>query len=76
MHAFVYGHGTGDDEAPWWSLMLRFTFVGYVVALTISLYVLWTFGRIDGIGGTPQLMSVVVLAFPAGLGAAAARLVL
>jgi putative integral membrane protein (TIGR02587 family) len=76
MHAFVYGHGTGDGRAPWWSLMLRFTLVGYVVALAISLYVLWTFGRIDGVGAAPLLMSVVVLAFPAGLGAAAARLVL
>jgi putative integral membrane protein (TIGR02587 family) len=76
MHAFVYGHGTGDGKAPWWSLMLRFTFVGYAIALAISLYVLWTFGRIDGVGAVPLLMSVVVLAFPAGLGAAAARLVL
>ena len=76
MHAFVYGHGTGDGDAPWWSLLLRFTLVGYVLALAISLYALWTFGRTDGIGAPPLLMSTLVLAFPAGLGAAAARLIL
>ena len=53
MHAFVYGHGAGDGDAPWWSLMLRFTLVGYALALAMSLYALWTFGRIDGVGGAP-----------------------
>jgi putative integral membrane protein (TIGR02587 family) len=76
MHAFVFGHGAGDDEGPWWSLMLRFTLVGYVLALTTSLGVLWIFGRVDGVGGAPVAISMLVLAFPAGLGAAAARLLL
>ncbi|HVH03474.1 MAG TPA: TIGR02587 family membrane protein [Amaricoccus sp.] len=76
MHAFVYGHGTGDGQGPWWSLLLRFTLVGYALALAISLYVLWTFGRVDGVGGAPLLMATLVLAFPAALGAAAARLIL
>jgi putative integral membrane protein (TIGR02587 family) len=76
MHAFVYGHGADDEEDPWWSLMLRFTLVGYAVALVISFYALWTFGRIDGVAGAPLLMATLVLAFPAGLGAAAARLIL
>jgi putative integral membrane protein (TIGR02587 family) len=76
MHAFVYGHGAGNDDGPWWSLMLRFTLVGYGVAMATSLYVLWTFGRIDGVGAAPLAMSVLSLAFPAGLGAAAARLLL
>jgi putative integral membrane protein (TIGR02587 family) len=77
MHAFVYGHGADDDaEAPWWSLLLRFTLVGYALALAISLYALWTFGRIEGVAGAPLLMATLVLAFPAGLGAAAARLIL
>ena len=37
-------------RVPWWSLLLRFTLVGYALALAISLYVLWTFGRTDGVG--------------------------
>ena len=80
MHGFVFaldfrgGHGGGD--VPWWSNLLRFTLVGYVVALAVSLYVLWTFGRTDGAGAGAILMTTVVLAFPAAIGAAAARLIL
>ena len=80
MHAFVYalnfrgGHGGRTDE-PGWSLFLRFTAVGYVVALVVSAYVLWTFGRFDGGGFASHLMVTVVLGFPASLGAAAARLI-
>ena len=78
MHAFVYGRGVGDegDTAPWWSNFLRFTLVGYVMALAISLFALWIFGRTETVGLGPILMTVLVLGFPAGLGAAAARLIL
>jgi putative integral membrane protein (TIGR02587 family) len=80
MHGFVFaldfrgGHGSGD--VPWWSNLLRFTLVGYVLALAVSLYVLWTFGRTDGAGAAAVLKTTVVLAFPAAIGAAAARLIL
>ena len=76
MHAFVCGHGVSSEEAPPWSDFLRFTLVGYVLALAICFFTLWTFGRIDGIGTGRLLMTLVVLGFPAGLGAAAARLIL
>ena len=76
MHGFVYGRGVGDDDTPGWSNFLRFSLVGYLMSLAISLYALWTFGRTDGIGFGPTLMTVLVLGFPAGLGAAAARLIL
>ncbi len=59
-----------------WGVFLRFTIVGYALALLISLYILWTFGRLDGAGMTEIVMSMIVLAFPASLGAAAARLIL
>ncbi len=80
MHAFVYalafrgGEGAGSHSG--WSRFLRFTLVGYVVCLAISLYVLWTFGRLDALAATPAAMATVVLAFPAAVGAAAARLIL
>jgi uncharacterized membrane protein len=38
--------------------------------------VLWTFGRTDGLAAVELLRSSVVLAFPASIGAAAARLIL
>ena len=72
------GRGVADDAdtAPWWSNFLRFTLVGYVMALAISLFALWIFGRTETVGLGPTLMTVLVLGFPAGLGAAAARLIL
>jgi putative integral membrane protein (TIGR02587 family) len=77
MHGFVYGRGMEDEERePGWSDFLRFTLVGYALALLISLYALWTFGRTDAVGGEPLVMTVLVLGFPAGLGAAAARMIL
>lgn len=79
MHGFVFAldfHGGHGGQAPWWSNLLRFTLVGYVIALAVSLYVLWTFGRTDGAAVSAILMTTVVLAFPAAIGAAAARLIL
>ena len=59
-----------------WGVFLRDTVVGYSLALMISLYVLWTFGRLDGAALAEIMMSTIVLGFPAALGAAAARLIL
>jgi putative integral membrane protein (TIGR02587 family) len=81
MHAFVYavefrGHTTTAPEISFWSEFLRLTVVAYVIALIICLYVLWTFGRSDGLTPAELLMQVVVLGLPAAVGAAAARLIL
>jgi putative integral membrane protein (TIGR02587 family) len=59
-----------------WGVFLRFTVVGYAAALLISLYVLWTFGRLDGAATAEIVMATLVLGFPAALGASAARLIL
>ncbi|CDN50756.1 TIGR02587 family membrane protein [Neorhizobium galegae] len=81
MHGFVYAvafKGTHEisKETPWWHAFFRFTLPGYLVAMLISLYVLWTFGRLDDTAPTQMLMSAVVLSFPGAIGAAAARLIL
>ena len=81
MHAFVYSlEFTGEvavpEGTPFWSVFVRFTVAGYAVALIISLYVLWTFGRSDGLSVHQPVTTVVVLGFPAAVGASAARLVL
>lgn len=80
LHAFVYTVGfagqkesPGDDEPP--GTFLRYTAAGYGIALAVSLYVLWTFGRTDGASLSFALTMTVVLAFPAALGAAIARLI-
>jgi putative integral membrane protein (TIGR02587 family) len=81
MHAFVFasafkGGSRLSPRTPWWSALTRYTVVGYVIALMISAYVLWTFGRFEGHGLRDAVMAVLVLAFPSAVGAAAARLIL
>lgn len=81
MHGFVYAvsfRGTHQlaEHMPAWHALIRFTFPGYIVACIISLYVLWTFGRLDDTSWTQVMMSMVVLNVPGSLGAAAARLIL
>ena len=81
MHAFVYAvefrgqhsrpPGTSLGEA-----FLRYTVVGYALVLLVCLYVLWTFGRLDGLSFGRAMSVVVVLSFPGAIGAAAARLIL
>jgi putative integral membrane protein (TIGR02587 family) len=81
MHGFVYavsfegGHEL-SPETPWWHALIRFTLPGYVIALAISLFSLWIFEQVDGTALTPLIFAVIVLAFPAAIGAAAARLIL
>lgn len=81
MHAFVYAlefHGTASipPETRFWSVFSRYTIVGYAVALLMSLYILWTFGRTDGLAFTQTVSILIVLGFPSAVGVAAARLIL
>ena len=80
LHAFVYTVGFKGQEEPagvggFAATFIRFSIVGYAIAVLVSLYVLWTFGRTEG-AYLPQIaMMAAVLAFPAAIGAAIARLV-
>jgi putative integral membrane protein (TIGR02587 family) len=81
IHAFVYvvefkGHATVPAGTPAWNIFLRFSITGYGLALLISIFVLWVFGRTDGMQLIHVIKMVSVLGFPAALGAAAARLIL
>jgi putative integral membrane protein (TIGR02587 family) len=81
MHAFVYavsfrGQTSLQPEIAASSEFLRVTLVAYALALLICLYVLWSFGRSDGLALGELLMQTVVLGLPAAIGAAAARLIL
>lgn len=81
MHGFVYGVEFAGQEdagpdATLWSTFFRFTLVGYVLVLLLSLYVLWSFGRADGAALEHSLGAAIVLGFPGAIGAATARLVL
>jgi putative integral membrane protein (TIGR02587 family) len=81
MHAFVYSvEFSGQHDRPQgvsgFSLFVRFSVVGYVMALAVSAYVCWSFGRFEGLSLEEMLQATMVLGFPAAVGAAAARLVL
>lgn len=81
MHGFVFalefaGGSRVSPEEPWWSGFVRLTLPGYVIALSISLYLLWIFARTDGMPVDGVVMAAVVLGFPCAIGAAAARLIL
>lgn len=80
MHAFVYAVGFQGQEdtagKSFWSIFARYTVVGYALALLVSFTLLWLFGRTDGTGFKESLETAIVLGFPAGIGAAASRLIL
>jgi putative integral membrane protein (TIGR02587 family) len=81
MHAFVYSlefrgsHPVGPGDRLL-GLFARYTVVGYVLVLAVSLYVVWTFGHVEAVAAEDLLGTAVVLGLPAGIGAAAARLIL
>jgi putative integral membrane protein (TIGR02587 family) len=81
MHVFVYfvefkGRIHVEPGATLLGLFLRFTVVGYVIVLSVSLFLLWVFGRVDGLSAGELVSVVIVLSFPGAIGAAAARLLL
>ncbi len=80
MHAFVYkvefrGQESYPENSPW-KLFFSFTIVGYGLSLLVGFYLVWTFGQTDGMSADNIARSVVVIAFPAALGASASRLIL
>ncbi|MES2035376.1 MAG: TIGR02587 family membrane protein [Pseudomonadota bacterium] len=80
LHMLVYALGFPGEErrreaGGSWLTFATYTLPGYAVALGISLFCLWIFGRLDGVALHEQASMMVVLGFPASLGAATARLV-
>ncbi len=76
LHLIVFRAGfAGQEEADRpLEAFLYFTLPGYAIALGISLFVLFVFGRTDGHSIDGVLHTMIVLGFPAAIGAAAARL--
>jgi len=81
MHLFVYGAGfRGQHEPPSdrssLAIFVKFSLNGYLLALGISAYLCWLFGRLDGLALAESVQATIVLGLPAAIGAASARLVL
>jgi putative integral membrane protein (TIGR02587 family) len=81
-HAILYSVGfAGGYRLPggtnWWRSLLESGVVSYVVALLVTAFLLWVFGRIDGDTGLePALKMIVTLGFVNALGSAAAKLII
>ena len=80
LDVLVHGLGFAGQEPVAEGTSYRWNFisysvVGYGIALVVSLYILWTFGRTDGLAPSQIAGTATVLAFPAAIGAAIARLV-
>ena len=81
MHAFVYfvefrAKVPVEPGASLAGLFVRFTVVGYVIVLAVSLFLHCVFGTVDGLGPAELLSAVIDLSFLGAIGAAAARLLL
>ena len=76
LHAIVFSAGfAGQEEADHpVTAFFHFTLPGYAIALGVSLFALWIFGRVDGHSLEGVVQTMIVLGFPAAIGAAAARL--
>ena len=77
LHLLVYRLGFAGQETHEGHAraFVEFTLPGFAIALAVSLYVLWTFGRLDGLAPVEIVSTMIVLGLPASLGAALARLV-
>jgi uncharacterized membrane protein len=79
LHAILYLVGfPGQDARSEKSVaagLLRHSLPGYGIVVGACLYVLWSFGRIDGSDSYQAAMSIAVLGFPASIGAGIARVV-
>lgn len=80
LDALVHGLGFAGQKPVAAGTSYRWNFishsvVGYGIALIVSLYILWSFGRTDGAAPSQIAGMATVLAFPASIGAAIARLV-
>lgn len=80
LHAIVYIVGFQGQERRLGNghrqALLRYSIPGYAIALAAAFYMLWSFGRLDGLGLGAALMAALVVAFPASIGVGIARVVI
>jgi len=71
---FTAGFAGQEEQDQPVTAFFHFTLPGYAIALGVSLFTLWAFGRTDGEDLAGIVNTTVVLGLPASMGAAAARL--
>lgn len=67
--------GTGSIKSSFGEVTMHVV-INYLIALIVSLIMLWFFGRISGYGLSMVIAQAIVLAIPASLGASAGRLLI
>jgi putative integral membrane protein (TIGR02587 family) len=63
----------GDASAV--SVLIRYSCAGYGICVLSSAALLWVFGRLDGVSALEAIEFVIVLSFPAAIGAGLAHFV-
>lgn len=81
MHAFaIASSNTAIPDLKRWpshrQIFIRITSIGYMIAFSISIFMLWVFESADEHNFHNMIKTAVVLGFPAGVGAAASRLII
>jgi putative integral membrane protein (TIGR02587 family) len=80
LHFFMHGVGfeghAAAEPGGGFSTFFRLAVVGYSLALVVSAFLLYVFGRFDDTQIASAIHATVVLGLPATVGAAAARLIL
>jgi putative integral membrane protein (TIGR02587 family) len=69
------GRAARRGDRGFWSVLVRFSFAGYGICVFVALALLWVFGRTDHASLAEVVEFVVVLSFPAALGAGLAHFV-
>lgn len=78
LHAILYVVGFPGQHRralPTLGALTRHTLPGYAIAFVAGIYILWSFGRIDGLHTDQAVAIALVLAFPGAIGAGLARIV-
>ena len=80
LHAILYLVGFRGQEGRLGRshgyLLLHHTLPGYAIALAAALYLLWSFGRLDGLDLGAAVMAAIVVGLAAAIGAAIAPVVI
>lgn len=81
MHAFAVASSkcSPTQLSSWpthWGIFVRITSSGYLIAFLISFFMLWVFESLADKSFYNAVKGIIVLGFPAGIGAAASRMIL
>jgi putative integral membrane protein (TIGR02587 family) len=81
MHAFAVASSrcSPTQLSSWpihWRIFVRITSSGYLIAFLISFFMLWVFESLADKSFYNAVKGIIVLGFPAGIGAAASRMIL